>query len=100
MSFPLSLEGRAAAEAIVACDRLGPKLTEVIAQHEHAATVARPDWTGPHHDAFEQRFAAVQSELAAGRVWVLRVRHEAELRLAVLEQEAEDAAMRLSKGPR
>jgi hypothetical protein len=94
MSFPLGFQGHAAVEAIVACDRLALKLTDFIAQHAHAASVARPGWTGPHHDAFEERFAAVQSALGAGVVWVLRVRHEAEARLAALQLEAEEAAAR------
>jgi len=88
MSFPLGVEGHAVIEAIVACDRLALRLTHLIAQHEHAASVARPDWTGPHHDTFEGRFAAVQRNLEVGRRWVLAVRHEAETRLAALEAEA------------
>lgn len=101
MSFPLGLEGRAAIEAIDACDRLAPKLLELIAQHDHAASVARPDWTGPHHDSFEERFASVQRALGDGRTWVLHVRHEAEVRLAILKAEAEEAAALLrTTGPR
>lgn len=88
MSSSLGFEGRAVVGAIVACDRLVLKLTHLIAQHEHAASAARPDWAGPHHDRFEGRFAAVQCNLEVGRTWVLRVRNEAEARLAALEEEA------------
>jgi hypothetical protein len=88
MSVSVGLEEHAAIEAIVACNRLALKLTNLVAQHEHAASVPRPDWTGPHHDTFEGRFAAVQRNLEAGRLWVLGVRQEAEARLAVLQAEA------------
>jgi hypothetical protein len=81
MSVGLDLEGRAALAAIDACNRLAPKLLEVMAQHQHAAGVARPDWTGPHHDVFEDRYASVQRALDGGRTWVLQLRHEAEGRL-------------------
>ena len=77
MSVFLGLEAQAAIEAIAACDRLAPKLLDLMAQHDHAAAVARPDWTGPHHDTFEERFASVQRRLSPGGYWVLQVRHEA-----------------------
>jgi plasmid stabilization system protein ParE len=83
-----SVEQRAVIEAIVACERLARELTELIARHEHAASVARPDWTGPHRATFEERVAAVQRNLAAGQVWVLRVLHEAEAKLEALQAEA------------
>jgi len=68
-------------EVIDACDRLLPRLFEVIAQHEHAAAVARLDWSGPHHETFEERFVAVQRALGRGCTWVWRVRHDAMARL-------------------
>src|SRR5258708_2132484 len=92
MSFSLGLEGQSAVEAIAACDRLAARLLELIAQHDHAASVARPDWTGPHRDTFEQRFAGVQRTLIDGGFWVLHVRHDLASRLAELTIEAEAAA--------
>ena len=83
MSSGWGVEGQAVLEAIAACDRLALKLDDLIAQHAHAASVARLDWTGPHHDTFEWRFAAAQRRLEASRRWVLRLRHEAEARAAV-----------------
>ena len=87
----------AVVNAIAACNRLAVRLTELMAQHEHAASVARPDWTGPHHETFEARFAAAQRDLEAGRMWVLRVRHEAETKLVELQA---DAALLRMTGPR
>jgi hypothetical protein len=75
--------------AIVACDRLALRIGDVIAQHDHAAGVARPDWSGPHREAFEERVAALLRDLEGGRMWVLRARHEADIRLAQLRAEAE-----------
>ncbi|MEY2420898.1 MAG: hypothetical protein QOI95_965 [Acidimicrobiaceae bacterium] len=101
MSFPLGVEGQAAIEAIAACDRLAPKLLELLAQHDHAATMARPDWSGPHRDAFEARFAGVERALIAGGYWVLQVRHAAVTRLAELTVQAEEAAGLIpATGPR
>lgn len=68
--------GRALIEAIDACDRLAPRLLELLARHEHAAAQARPEWEGPHHDTFEARVAVVRDVLIDGQVWVLRLRHE------------------------
>jgi hypothetical protein len=96
MSFPPEAEIRAALEAIYACDWLAPKLSELIARHEHAAAIARPEWAGPHHDTFEERFALVQRELEAGRVWVFHVRREAELILLELRAQALAATAALS----
>ena len=81
MSSPGGLEVRAALEVIDACDRLLPRLLDVIAQHEHAAAVARADWRGPHHETFEARFASVQRALGDGCARVLRIRHRAVLQL-------------------
>jgi hypothetical protein len=101
MSFSLGVEGRAAIEAIAACDRVAPRLLDLIAQHDHAATVARSDWCGPHRDTFEQRFAAVQGALVDGGFWVLHVRHAAATRLAELTLAAQEAETLLQPtGPR
>jgi hypothetical protein len=86
MSFPLGVEGHAAVEAIAACDRLAPKLLELLEQHDHASTLARPDWAGPHRDAFEERVVGVQRALVAGGHWVLQVRHDAVTTLAELRR--------------
>jgi hypothetical protein len=92
---------RAALEAIDACDRLAPKLLDLMAHHEHAASVARVDWSGPHHDTFEERFSTVQRALADGSSWVLHVRHEAEAKLAALLADTEESARLLPvAGPR
>jgi hypothetical protein len=97
MSPSPEAEIRAALEAIHACDWLAPKLVELVARHEHAAAIARREWAGPHHDTFGERFAAVQGELEAGRVWVFQVRHGAELLLAELRAEAVAASVALSR---
>ncbi|MEY2430316.1 MAG: hypothetical protein QOC92_41 [Acidimicrobiaceae bacterium] len=96
MSFPPEAEVRAALEAIHACDWLAPKLTELVARHEHAAAIARQEWAGPHHDTFEERFTAVQGDLNAGRVWVFQVRREAEVILAELKAQALQSTAALS----
>jgi hypothetical protein len=59
-------------------------LLELAARHDFAAAIARTEWSGPHRDSFEERFAALQRELADGRAWVFRVRREAESLLAEL----------------
>ena len=101
MSVPLAVRTQVTLEAIHACDRLAPKLLELIGQHEHAASIARPDWCGPHRDTFEDRFASAQRELAEGERWVLQIRHEAVVRLAMLRLEAaEEAALLRMTGPR
>jgi hypothetical protein len=87
---------RAALEAIYACDWLAPKVADLVARHDHVVAIARREWAGPHHDTFEERFAAVQGELEAGRVWVFQIRHEAELILAELRAEALAASAALS----
>ena len=101
MSGSLTVRTQVTLEAIDACDRLAPKLLELIVQHEHAASIARPDWCGPHRDTFEERFASVQRGLAEGQRWVLQIRHEAVARLAMLRLEAaEEAAFLRTTGPR
>ena len=92
MSGSLAVRTQVTLEAIDACDRLAPTLLELIAQHEHAASIARPDWSGPHRDTFDERFASAQRALAEGQKWVLHVRHDAEARLAMLRLEAAEAA--------
>ena len=82
------LEQQAVLCGIDACERLAVRLADLIAQHEHAASMARADWTGPHHDTFEERVAALRHDLEAGRTWVVRLRHEAELRLDELRAQA------------
>src|SRR5262245_21329223 len=76
MSFWAGVEERALIEALDACDRLAPRLLDLLGQHEHAAAVARTDWEGPHHDAFEERVQSVGQTLIDGEVWVLHLRHE------------------------
>ena len=101
MSLSSKFAVQAALEAIDACDVLGPKLLDLMAQHDHAASVARPDWSGPHHDTFENRFTSVQRALADGNSWVLHVRHQAEAKLAALIADAQEAARLLPiSGPR
>lgn len=101
MSLALGREGQAAIDAIAACDRLAPTLLDVIAHHDHAADLARPDWRGPHRDTFEERFAGVQRALVNGGFWVLQVRHAAVTRLAEIVAAAEEAATLLqATGPR
>jgi hypothetical protein len=90
-------EEQAALEAIYACEWLASKLADLVVRHEQAAAIARREWSGPHHDTFEERFTAVQRELDAGRVWVLRVRHEAELILAELRAKALELTAALSR---
>ncbi|MEY2453918.1 MAG: hypothetical protein QOD92_3492 [Acidimicrobiaceae bacterium] len=86
------MEGQRALEVIAACDRLAPKLVELVEQHGHAADTARPDWAGPHRATFDARHAVVQRALLAGGYWVLQVRHDAMTRLAELTLQAEEAA--------
>jgi hypothetical protein len=92
MSLSTGAAWQAVMEGIAACNRLAPKLLDLVAEHDHAAAVARPDWSGPHHDTFEDRFMSVQQALLAGAAWVLQVRHELEHQLAALTLAAEEAA--------
>jgi len=69
----------AAVEAVAACERLAAQLPQLAAWLDHAASVARTDWAGPHRDAFDDRVAAVDRALlsAAATLHVLRARvHE------------------------
>src|SRR5437762_3774350 len=102
MSFSLGLEGRAALEAIDACDRLFARLAELVDGHEHAAAVARPDWMGPHRDAFEDRFDAVQYKLRSGEAWILQLRRVAAqvLQSAIAEMNERNAAVARAGSPR
>lgn len=101
MSVFLGVEGHAAVEAIAACDRLASRLLDLVAQHDHAASCARPDWSGPHRDTFEERFADVQRALINGGFWVLKVRHAAVTRLVEVTLAAQEAEAALqTTGPR
>jgi hypothetical protein len=66
----------AALEAVAACERLAAQLPHLAAWLEHAASMARADWTGPHRDRFDERIAAVDRALvsAAATLHVLRAR--------------------------
>ena len=100
MSAALAEDRSAALEAVAACERLAPRLIELVEHHAHAADGARPEWAGPHRDTFEERHHAVQRALLAGESWVLQVRHDALKRLAELALEAEAAALLHPSGPR
>ena len=54
---------RAAGLAVDACERMRAALLGFADSHEHAANIARLDWTGPHRESFETSFAAIQVEL-------------------------------------
>src|SRR4051812_31508016 len=77
MSLSLGIEGRAAIEAIDACDRMLAQLADAIARHEYAASLARADWEGPHRDAFEDQFEQLQYHLRRDEGFVLRVQRVA-----------------------
>lgn len=66
----------AAVEAVAACERLAAQLPQLSAWLDHAATVARADWSGPHRERFDERIAAVDRALlnAAATLHVLRAR--------------------------
>ncbi len=53
----------AALEAVVACERLAAQLPQLAAWLDHAASVARADWTGPHRETFDDRVAAIRAGL-------------------------------------
>jgi hypothetical protein len=55
---------------------LGAQLPELAAWLDHAASVARTDWTGPHRDAFDERVAVIGRALlqASGTLRMLRTR--------------------------
>ena len=53
----------AAVVAVDACERMRAALLGFADSHEHAASIARIDWSGPHRDSFETSFAAIQAEL-------------------------------------
>ena len=76
--------------AVEACERMRAALLGFADSHEHAASIARRDWSGPHRDSFEASFAAIQAELVrqAGAM----------ARLASAIEEA--AATMLVEGPR
>jgi len=79
---------RRALDAIDACDRLGRGLLDAIDRHRYAATLARPDWQGPHRDEFDDRFASAQRRLQDSEQWLLVIRRQAEQALVeALEQQ-------------
>ena|SRR5438067_1465762 len=102
MSFGLGSDGLAALEAIDACDRLFARLADLVDRHEHAAGVARPDWSGPHRVAFEGRFDTLQYRLRSGEAWVLHVRRVATevLQSAIATMHEQNAAALRVGGPR
>ena len=66
----------AAVEAVAACERLAAQLPQLSAWLDHAASVARTEWSGPHRDRFDERIEAVDRALlnAATTLHVLRAR--------------------------
>ena len=85
---------RAAVVAIDACERMRSVLHGFADSHAYAANLARPDWSGPHRDSFEESFAAIQAELAheAGAL--------ARLASAIEDASAAAAAAARLNGPR
>jgi len=71
MSSELALA--AGFEAVVACQRLAAQLAQLSLWLEHAASVARADWTGPHRETFDDRVADIARAL-----------HDAAMAVAVL----------------
>jgi hypothetical protein len=101
MSLSLGMEGQTAADVIAACDRLSGRLPELMAELEQGASIAREDWSGPHRDTFEDRYACAVRALIAGGYWVMRLRHALLSRLDELVVEAQAAAAELqTTGPR
>ena len=82
MSLGLGTAGRAAIDAIEACDQMLRRLSDVIERHAAAAARARPDWEGPHRDEFDDRFERAQHGLQSAEAWVLLVRRGAYVVLA------------------
>jgi len=68
-------------EAIAACERLAAQLPHLAAWLDHAASVARTDWAGPHREAFDDRVAVIDRALleAASMLAVLRARVDHEV---------------------
>ena len=59
--------------AVDACERMQSALIGFAGSHEHAANIARVDWSGPHRDSFEMSFAAIQAELVRQAVAMARL---------------------------
>src|SRR5262245_57963773 len=76
MSFWDGVQERALLDALDACDRLAPRLLDMLGRHEHAASLARVDWDGPHHERLEDEVLVVRHTLIDGQVWVRHLRHE------------------------
>jgi hypothetical protein len=53
----------AALEAIAACQRLAAQLPKFAEQLDHAASIARAEWTGPHREAFDHRAETIDRNL-------------------------------------
>jgi hypothetical protein len=85
---------RAAVVAMDACERMRSVLEGFADSHAHAANLARPDWSGPHRDSFEDSFAAIQAELAREAASL------AGLASAIEDASAAAAAAARTNGPR
>ena len=85
----------AVALAVDACERMRSALLGFAASHQHAADLARRDWTGPHRDSFEVSFASIQDELTRSAGSMARLACE----LEAMAAEREAAATRAA-GPR
>jgi len=78
MSVGLGIEGRAALDAIEACDRMLRRLDDVLERHDRVAARARSDWEGPHRTEFDDRFEHMQYRLRSAEAWVLHLRRRAD----------------------
>ena len=85
----------AVAVAVDACERMRSALLGFAASHEHAADLARRDWTGPHRDSFEASFGSIQDELVRQAGSMARLASELEATSAERE-----AALLRTAGPR
>ena len=91
MSLELGLDGRLALDAIDACDRMRQQVLDAVARHEHAASLALPDWEGPHREQFDERFTAAQRHLRDCEDWVLVLRRLAGDVLVDAEEQRREA---------
>ena len=91
MSLGLGVEGRAAMDAIDACDRMLRRLDDSIERHDRVAERARPDWDGPHRTEFDGRFERAQYQLRSAEAWVLHLRWRASEVLANAHEEVREA---------
>ncbi len=74
----------AAAEALVACQRLAAQLPHLAAWLDHAASRARVDWTGSHRESFDHRVTSIERALleASATLNVLHARIDAQVQVA------------------